>query len=113
METGTLIALGLYFALMLGIGIWSWRRSTSDVSGYMLGGRQLGPAVSALSAGASDMSGWILMGLPGAMYLTGLSSGWIAVGPPDRGLGQLPDRGPASAGLYSGGQRLDHPAGLL
>jgi SSS family solute:Na+ symporter/sodium/proline symporter len=80
METGTLIALGLYFALMLGIGIWSWRRSTSDVSGYMLGGRQLGPAVSALSAGASDMSGWILMGLPGAMYLTGLSSGWIAVG---------------------------------
>lgn len=80
METGTLIALGLYFALMLGIGLWSWRQSASDVSGYMLGGRQLGPAVSALSAGASDMSGWILMGLPGAMYLTGLSSAWIAIG---------------------------------
>ena len=80
METGVLISLGLYFLLMLAIGLWSWRKSTSDVSGYMLGGRQLGPAVSALSAGASDMSGWILMGLPGAMYLTGLSSAWIAVG---------------------------------
>ncbi len=80
METGTWIALALYFALMLAIGLYAWRKSTSDVSGYMLGGRQLGPGVSALSAGASDMSGWILMGLPGAMYLTGLSSAWIAVG---------------------------------
>lgn len=46
----------------------------------MLGGRGLGPAVTALSAGASDMSGWMLMGLPGAMYATGLSSVWIAIG---------------------------------
>ncbi len=80
METGTLIALGLYFALMLAIGVYAWRKSTSDVSGYVLGGRDLGPGVSALSAGASDMSGWILMGLPGAMYLTGLSGAWIAIG---------------------------------
>lgn len=80
MEAGTLIALALYFALMLAIGVYAWRRSTSDVSGYMLGGRRLGPWVASLSAGASDMSGWMLLGLPGAMFLTGLSSAWIAVG---------------------------------
>ncbi|MBI2260154.1 MAG: sodium/proline symporter PutP [Caulobacterales bacterium] len=80
METGALITIGLYFVLMLGIGVYAWRKSTSDVSGYMLGGRQLGPAVTALSAGASDMSGWLMMGLPGAMFLTGLSAAWIGVG---------------------------------
>jgi len=80
METGTWITLGLYFALMLGIGLYSYRESTSDVSGYMLGGRKLGPAVASLSAGASDMSGWMLLGLPGAMFLSGLSSAWIAIG---------------------------------
>jgi SSS family solute:Na+ symporter len=46
----------------------------------MLGGRSLSPKVTALSAGASDMSGWMLMGLPGAMYVSGISSAWIAVG---------------------------------
>jgi SSS family solute:Na+ symporter/sodium/proline symporter len=80
METGTLITLGLYFVLMLGIGVYAWRKSTSDVAGYMLGGRQLTPSVAALSAGASDMSGWMLLGLPGAMYVSGLSAGWIALG---------------------------------
>ena len=80
MEIGTYITLGLYCALMLGIGVYSFRESTSDVSGYMLGGRKLGPAVASLSAGASDMSGWMLLGLPGAMYLSGLSSIWIAIG---------------------------------
>lgn len=80
METGTVVALGLYFALMLGIGLYAWRTSTSDVSGYMLGGRQLGPGVTALSAGAADMSGWLMMGLPGAMFVAGLSAAWIAVG---------------------------------
>lgn len=80
METGALITIGLYFVLMLGIGVYAWRKSTSDVSGYMLGGRQLGPGVTALSAGASDMSGWLMMGLPGAMFLTGLSAAWIGVG---------------------------------
>ncbi|MEW4151798.1 sodium/proline symporter PutP [Bacillus thuringiensis] len=64
---------------MLYIGYWSYKK-TSDLSDYMLGGRGLGPAVTALSAGASDMSGWMLMGLPGAMYATGLSSVWIAIG---------------------------------
>ncbi len=80
MELGTFITLGLYFALMLGIGFWSFRESTGDVAGYMLGGRRLGPAVASLSAGASDMSGWMLLGLPGAMYVSGLSAAWIALG---------------------------------
>lgn len=80
METGVLVSLTLYFVAMLGIGLYAWKKSTSDVSGYMLGGRKLGPAVTSLSAGASDMSGWMLMGLPGAMYVSGLSSAWIAVG---------------------------------
>ena len=66
--------------VMLGIGLYAYKKSTSDVSGYMLGGRSLSPAVAALSAGASDMSGWMLMGLPGAMYITGISSMWIAIG---------------------------------
>lgn len=80
METGTIVSLGLYFIVMLAIGLYGYKTSTDDVSGYMLGGRKLGPAVTALSAGASDMSGWMLMGVPGAMYLSGVSSGWIAIG---------------------------------
>ncbi len=80
MNTYALISLGLYFVLMMAIGYYAYRKSTSDVSEYMLGGRQLHPAVGALSAGASDMSGWMLMGLPGAVYLTGFADAWIAVG---------------------------------
>ncbi len=80
MAIGTLISLTLYFIAMLLIGLYSYRKSTSDVAGYMLGGRSLSPSVAALSAGASDMSGWMLMGLPGAMYITGMSSIWIAIG---------------------------------
>ncbi|WP_166423125.1 sodium/proline symporter PutP [Paraglaciecola sp. 20A4] len=80
METATFISLGLYFIAMLGIGVYSFKQANTDVEGYMLGGRNLSPKVTALSAGASDMSGWMLMGLPGAMYLTGLSSAWIAIG---------------------------------
>ncbi|MEO7199777.1 MAG: sodium/proline symporter PutP, partial [Dokdonella sp.] len=55
-----------------------WR--THNLSDYILGGRSLGSFVTALAAGASDMSGWLLMGLPGAVYLSGLSEGWIAIG---------------------------------
>jgi SSS family solute:Na+ symporter/sodium/proline symporter len=80
LEFETLLSLGLYFSAMLGIGLYAYRKSTSDVSGYMLGGRSLSPSVAALSAGASDMSGWMLMGLPGAMYISGVSSLWIAIG---------------------------------
>ncbi|MAQ01361.1 MAG: sodium/proline symporter PutP, partial [Alteromonadaceae bacterium] len=80
MAVGTMISLGLYFLVMLGIGWYSFKESDTSVEGYMLGGRKLGPAVTALSAGASDMSGWMLMGLPGAMYVAGISAMWIAVG---------------------------------
>ncbi|MBD7988744.1 sodium/proline symporter PutP [Luteimonas sp. Sa2BVA3] len=68
-----------YLVLMIGIGLWAWRR-TRTFDDYILGGRSLGSVVTALSAGASDMSGWLLMGLPGAAYLGGVSEGWIAVG---------------------------------
>ena len=80
MQVEALVSLAGYFVLMLGIGLYAYKKSTDDVSGYMLGGRQLHPAVGALSAGASDMSGWMLMGLPGAVYLSGLGAAWIAVG---------------------------------
>ena len=73
------IALGLYFAAMIFIGFLAFRRTT-DHEDYMLGGRNLPPWVAALSAGASDMSGWLVMGLPGAIYLSGLIEAWIAVG---------------------------------
>ncbi len=80
METGSIFALAIYFLLMLAIGVYAYRQSSSNLSDYMLGGRKLGPAITALSAGASDMSGWLLMGLPGALYLSGISQIWIAVG---------------------------------
>ena len=80
MQTGTLISLALYFAAMIAIGLYAWRKSTEDSEGYLLGGRNLPPAVAALSAGASDMSGWLLLGLPGALFATGLVSAWIGIG---------------------------------
>jgi len=80
MHEAALLSLSAYFILMIAIGYYGFRNATSDVSEYMLGGRKLHPAVGALSAGASDMSGWMLMGLPGAIYLSGISSAWIAVG---------------------------------
>lgn len=74
------ISIGLYMLLMIAIGFYSFRKSTSNSEEFLIGGRKLGPAVTALSAGAADMSGWLLMGLPGAMYFSGLSSVWIAIG---------------------------------
>ena len=73
------LTIGIYFVGMLAIGVWSYRRTTT-IDDYMLGGRELGPFTAALSAGASDMSGWLLMGLPGAIYVAGLADAWIAVG---------------------------------
>jgi sodium/proline symporter len=69
----------VYLGVMLGVGVIAWRR-TKDLSDYILGGRDLGPWTSALSAGASDMSGWLLLGLPGAAYASGVSAAWIGIG---------------------------------
>lgn len=80
MAIGIWISLLLYFALMIGIGLYAMRKSTSSSEDYMLGGRALSPQVAALSAGASDMSGWLLLGLPGAVFVTGLASAWIGIG---------------------------------
>jgi len=80
MEFGTGVSLAAYFVIMIGIGLYGFKESTGDSSGYLLGGRKLGPAVTSLSAGASDMSGWMLLGLPGAMFVSGLSAAWIAIG---------------------------------
>jgi sodium/proline symporter len=74
-----LIAIVIYMVAMLGIGWYAYRR-ISNLNDYMLGGRSLGPGVTALSAGASDMSGWLLMGLPGAIYVSGLDQAWLAIG---------------------------------
>lgn len=78
-QTFQLIAIGLYFLTMLGIGYYAYFQ-TSSLDDYMLAGRRLSPSVAALSAGASDMSGWLLMGLPGAIYASGLVEAWIAIG---------------------------------
>ncbi|QSX40416.1 sodium/proline symporter PutP [Shewanella cyperi] len=80
MEHSSYISLAIYFIAMLAIGLFAYRNSTDDLSGYMLGGRQVSPQVTALSAGASDMSGWMLMGLPGAMFTMGFDALWIALG---------------------------------
>lgn len=77
--TAQAIALIIYFVGMIIIGLWGYQR-TDDLDDYMLAGRNLPPAVAALSAGASDMSGWLLMGLPGAIYASGLVEFWIAIG---------------------------------
>ena len=80
MNTYTLAALAAYFLLMIGIGVYAWAKTRADSAGYLLAGRGLGPAVTALSAGASDMSGWLLLGLPGALFASGLVEAWIAIG---------------------------------
>ena len=74
----TLITFTIYIFGMLLIGVLAYYY-TNNLSDYILGGRRLGSFVTAMSAGASDMSGWLLMGLPGAVYLSGLVEGWIAI----------------------------------
>jgi sodium/proline symporter len=69
----------VYLVLMLAIGVYAYLR-TKNSTDYFLGGRSLGPWPSALSAGASDMSGWLLLGLPGYAYAAGLESLWLAFG---------------------------------
>lgn len=76
-----LIVFVVYFIFMLGIGLFFFLRSKGGgEKDYFLGGRQMGPWVSALSAGASDMSAWVLMGLPASIYAAGIGQAWIAIG---------------------------------
>ena len=75
----TIVAFVLYAVMILAIGIYSYKKSKS-MSDYFIGGRQLGPWTTAISAQASDMSGWLLMGLPGAILVSGLTESWIAIG---------------------------------
>ena len=74
-----LTAFALYLLAMLSIGIY-YSRSQQRLSDYILGGRSLGPWITSMSAEASDMSGWMLMGVPGFAYATGVSASWIAIG---------------------------------
>ena len=82
MKVFELAALLCYFALVLYIGIYFFFKSRKGANEkeYFLGGRQMNGWVTALSAGASDMSAWVLMGLPGSIYLLGVGQLWIAVG---------------------------------
>ena len=82
MNTIELSAIALYFMLVIGIGIFFFVKSKKSESEkeYFLGGRNMNGLVAALSAGASDMSAWVLMGLPGSIYLAGVGKVWIAVG---------------------------------
>lgn len=73
------ITFFLYLGLMLWIGLWAYKK-TNNLSDYILGGRSLGPWPSALSAGASDMSGWLLLGMPGYAYVAGWEASWLGLG---------------------------------
>lgn len=79
MNAPTFTAFIAYLIVLMSIGIFFYLR-TRSLSDYILGGRGLNPWVAALSAGASDMSGWLLLGLPGAMYAGGMNNIWIAIG---------------------------------
>jgi len=79
MTDPTVVSFVLYLVGMVAIGTVAWRM-TRTLSDFVLGGRRLGSLVTALSAGASGMSGWLLLGLPGAFYLSGLNQTWIAIG---------------------------------
>ena len=79
MDIGIIIAFILYFVVVLGIGYYFYHR-THSMEDYVLGGRELNPYVSAMSAQASDMSGWLLLGLPGAIFVAGLGEIWIGIG---------------------------------
>ncbi|MDF2483895.1 MAG: sodium:proline symporter [Herbinix sp.] len=76
-----LIVMCVYMALVIGIGLFFSKRANESSDNYFLGGRSLGPWIAAMSAEASDMSGWLLMGLPGVAYFYGFSdAAWTAIG---------------------------------
>ncbi len=73
------LSFAAYFVVLVTILYVAWRRTT-DLADFLLGGRRLGSWVTALAASASDMSGWLMLGLPGFAYLAGLEAGWMALG---------------------------------
>ena len=78
---GEILAFALYFVAMMAIGVFFFAKSKSNgEKEYFLGGRQMGPWVTAMSAQASDMSAWLLMGLPGSILAFGLGQAWIGIG---------------------------------
>ncbi len=79
LSSATIAAFVIYVAIVLAIGVFAYLR-TKSATDYFLGGRNLSPTVSAISAGASDMSGWVLLGLPGYAYVAGLEAFWITLG---------------------------------
>jgi len=81
-KVGNVVAFVLYFLLVIGIGVFFFLKNKADSGekGFFLGDRKMNGFVSALSAGASDMSAWVLMGLPGAIYFKGLGQVWISIG---------------------------------
>ncbi|WP_367680480.1 sodium/proline symporter PutP [Candidatus Fukatsuia anoeciicola] len=78
-NTPMLVTFSIYILGMILIGLMAYR-ATNNFDDYILGGRSVGSVVTALSAGASDMSGWLLMGLPGTIFMYGISESWIAIG---------------------------------
>ena len=81
MRIAEVIVFIIYLIFLIGIGVHFFLKSKSGgEKTYFLGGRQMGPWVSALSAGASDMSAWVLMGLPASIYSLGIGQAWIAIG---------------------------------
>ncbi len=79
MDFMVLLAFIVYFLIVLAIGYYFYRRS-ENMEDYILGGRNMNPYVTAMSAQASDMSGWLLMGLPGSVFAFGLGEAWIGIG---------------------------------
>ena len=76
-----LVSMVIYMAIVIVIGLVFAKRANKSSENYFLGGRSLGPWVTAMSAEASDMSGWLLMGLPGVAYWCGLAdAAWTAIG---------------------------------
>ena len=79
MSFGSYLAIAIYFGFLLFIGRYFYDKNAS-MNEYLLDNRRMGPVVTALSAGASDMSGWMLLGVPGALYATGIANVWMIIG---------------------------------
>ena len=81
MKTSEVVVFIIYLVFMVGIGVYFfWKDRNGGEKTYFLGGRKMGAWVTALSAGASDMSAWVLMGLPTAVYALGMGQVWISIG---------------------------------